>query len=77
MTGKEVHQKNLAVLLLVLAGFTLVGVLHSCDGPSAEDLQQAEYCRMVALYRDDPSTGWPDYEGSFRQHCTPEGKLKE
>lgn len=77
MTTKEEHQSHLVYLLIALFGVSILAAIITGDGPTEEDLRMAEYCRMVALYRDDPSTGWPDYEGTFAQQCTPDGKLKE
>lgn len=60
-----------------------IGIVLACcllmlvmPGPSEEDAQQAEYCRMVAMYKKNPGTGWPDYERTFATHCTPDGKVR-
>jgi hypothetical protein len=56
---------------LLIAAFVLalLAVLFIAGGEADEDLEKRRYCEMVALYLDDPSTGWPDYRGTYNSEC--------
>lgn len=60
--------------LLCVGGFCMGTVLMDCVGPAQVDVEQAQYCDMVALHQKDPTLGWPDYKGTFKTHCTPAGQ---
>lgn len=60
------HDMALFAALAALA-FLLIGAALS--GPSEEDLQRQQYCDMVAMNKQDPETGWPDFHGTFEQEC--------
>lgn len=53
--------------------FVIVAVLHlaleDCTGPDPIDQEQAMYCEMVALNKQDPSVGWPDYNHNYQEVC--------
>lgn len=67
---------NYALLFVVLLMVAAAALLRF--GGTAEDMEQRQYCRMVALFEaEGPDVGWPDYRGSFEQECTPEGGVKE
>lgn len=68
------HLRDFLALFVFLIGLAILGLM---SGPTEEGFQQARYCYMVALYKNDPSKGWPDYEGTFAQHCRPDGSLKD
>ena len=36
-----------------------------------EQAQLEHYCDMVKLHKQDPSVGWPDYDGIYAQSCKP------
>lgn len=55
----------------------LLGVVVVCamrwlaSHPSDEETSQAEYCRMVEMYQQDPTrtTGWPDFSNNYDEVC--------
>lgn len=61
---------NFSTICAVLAGLILVGVMGSMDAAD-EQSELAHYCDMVKLHKNDPSTGWPDYNGIYREACKP------
>lgn len=48
------------------AAFCIVGT-----GPDELELQQRQYCEMVALNRADPTVGWPDFHKTYDSECAP------
>lgn len=61
--------------LLVAAIVALVMIVGYFDR-QALDMEQAQYCRMVAMNKQYSDIGWPDYAGSFDKECTPEGEVR-
>lgn len=64
-----------SALIFLAVGLSIGTLLSSC--PKAPDMEEAQYCDLVALHKRDPTLGWPDYRGTFDQLCTPEGKVKD
>lgn len=62
--------RNSGFLLLGITVGLLIG--WAMDGKHAEDLEQEQYCEMVALYRADPTVGWPDFNESYDRECANE-----
>ena len=56
-----------AAFLAVLMLFGMVGAMDAED----EQAQLEQYCEMVNLHKQDPSTGWPDYDGIYAESCKP------
>lgn len=48
-----------------LAAALFVGWMDKKDQETQEDY----YCQMVALHKQDPSRGWPDYRKIYTQTC--------
>jgi len=55
-------------VLCVCVLLALLGVVGTWDREDAED-QEALYCHMVHLHRQNPSQGWPDYDGDYAKRC--------
>lgn len=52
--------------------YVIVAILlaaKACAGPDPIDQEQAMYCEMVALNKQDPSVGWPDYNHNYQEVC--------
>lgn len=62
----------LAVLFLVLGVLEVAGIKDR-----TLELEQASYCRMVALHKQNPELGWPDYAESADAECNEDGTVKE
>lgn len=59
-----------------VVGVLLVLLYGAATTPDELALEEAQYCEMVALYRHDPTTGWPDFRHNYAEVCTPtEGDL--
>jgi hypothetical protein len=68
------------IKVVALAAVALLGglVLAGAGSPTPEELEAAEYCRMVHLgQQTDGALGWPDYAGAYASQCTPEGRLRQ
>lgn len=63
------HRSPWPTVILMLA--CLAALAWIAGGEADEDLEQRRYCEMVALYKQDPSTGWPDYKGTYNSECRP------
>lgn len=63
---------GLVVAALVLGVLALGGFKDA-----AEDLEQRQYCELVALHKANPDLGWPDFHGTFEQECNADGTVKE
>lgn len=64
----------LAVLALV---FILLGAEAVKDfGKFGENMEQKQYCDLVALHKQNPDLGWPDYAGTFNAECNADGTVK-
>ena len=61
---------NFTTICAVLAGFILFGLVGTMDAED-EQAQLDHYCGMVKLHKQDPSVGWPDYDGIYTQSCKP------
>jgi hypothetical protein len=59
---------KIGFLILGLAIGAALSVLGA--GPDELEMQQQQYCEMVALHRADPTVGWPDYNESYDKECT-------
>lgn len=56
---------------LALVGvFLLMGLMGRMDYEDAK-AEEANYCEMVKLHKQDKSMGWPDYDGIYAQSCKP------
>ena len=68
MQRTSILKDNFYTICAILAGFILFGLVGAMD---AEDKQaQLEhYCEMVKLHKQDPSVGWPDYDGIYDTAC--------
>lgn len=59
--------RNLALFLLgLLLGVAIAWLIRE---PSEKDLSEQEYCRMVEMYKQDPTTGWPDFNNNYNEVC--------
>lgn len=63
---RYVFKQTLIALLVLIVLIIAIAVMRGHD---EEDLAQRHYCEMVTLYKQNPSTGWPDYEGTYDQLC--------
>lgn len=61
---------NFYTICAILAGLMLFGVMGTMDAED-EQAQLEHYCEMVKLHKQDPSVGWPDYDGIYAQSCKP------
>lgn len=61
---------NFYTICAILAGLILFALVGTMDAED-EQLQLEHYCEMVKLHKQDPSTGWPDYDGIYREACKP------
>lgn len=59
---------NFTTICAILAGLILFGLVGAMDAED-EQAQQDLYCEMVKLHKQDPSTGWPDYDGIYDTAC--------
>lgn len=57
------------LILGIVAGLTVSAVL---SGPDELEMEQRQYCEMVALNREDPTLGWPDFNNTYDSECTHE-----
>ena len=60
--------RQLIFMVAAILALLAIGLM----GPDEVDLEQRRYCEMVALYNQDPSTGWPDYKGIYNSECNHE-----
>lgn len=57
-------------------GFFLLGVALALaiaaigEDPDGAQAELRQYCKMVALNRQDPDLGWPDFHGTYDSECT-------
>lgn len=64
-----------SICMVVGMAVVLVAVLSFDRGTM--DLEAAQYCDMVHLHQQSAGElGWPDYQGTYAQQCTPDGKLR-
>ena len=61
---------NFYTICAILAGLILFGLAGTMDAED-EQAQLEHYCEMVKLNKQDPSTGWPDYDGIYAESCKP------
>ena len=61
---------NFYTICAILAGLILFGLVGAMDAED-EQAQLDRYCGMVKLHKQDPSTGWPDYDGIYAESCKP------
>ena len=62
--------KDNYTICAILAGFILFGLVGTMDAEDEQD-QLDHYCEMVKMHKKDSSTGWPDYDGIYREACKP------
>lgn len=60
--------EKLFFLAVGAATAVAVGALAS-SGPDPLEREQAMYCEMVELHKQDPSVGWPDYNHNYNEVC--------
>ena len=61
---------NFYTICAIIAGLVLFGLVGTMDAED-EQAQLEHYCEMVKLHKQDPSTGWPDYDGIYDESCKP------
>ena len=61
---------NFYTICAILAGLILFGLVGAMNAEDEQD-QLDRYCEMVKMHKQDPSTGWPDYDGIYREACKP------
>jgi hypothetical protein len=61
---------NFYTICAVIAGLVLFGMVGTMDAED-EQAQLEHYCEMVELHKQNPSQGWPDYDGIYDQSCKP------
>ena len=61
---------NFYTICAILAVFILFGLVGTMDAED-EQAQLEHYCEMVKLHKQDPSVGWPDHDGIYREACKP------
>lgn len=61
---------------LVAAALLLLLLVLSSKAEREEEVEQRQYCDLVALGKADPDLGWPDFRGTFDKHCNPDGTVK-
>ena len=59
---------NFTTICAIGAGLVLFGLVGSMDAED-EQAQLENYCEMVKLHKQDPSVGWPDYDGIYDTAC--------
>lgn len=67
-------------MLFILAawlGACLFGLWLFGSGPTEEEIHLRRYCDMVALHKENPEVGWPDYDKVFDKLCNEDGTVKE
>jgi hypothetical protein len=84
MTTRKSYPKNTAhdpISLLIIATLLMLSAMLALswrDMLRADtELEQLSYCQMVALHKQDPSKGWPDFKDSFESSCNADGTVKE
>ena len=55
----------IGVALFLIVAFGIAGHFDAEDAQA----QLEHYCEMVKLHKQDPSTGWPDYDGIYDTAC--------
>lgn len=67
----------LSVSWLVVVCCVVAVVLLSNFSSYSDDMEQKQYCEMVAMYDEEAGIGWPDFKGTFEDECNPDGSVKE
>lgn len=60
-------KKTKILIAWIVAAVIAAAVLSV--GPGEEQADQDQYCEMVALNKQDPSVGWPDYNHNYEEVC--------
>lgn len=68
MHRTSILRRNALTLCAILAGLLLFGLVGTMDAED-EKLQLEHYCEMVKLHKQDPTVGWPDYDGIYDTVC--------
>lgn len=55
-----------ALAVGVAAGLVLSSM---ASGPDPLTREQAMYCEMVEINKQDPELGWPDYNHTYNKEC--------
>ena len=70
-------QSNLVLYVILVIVFIILGSMGvSGFKDDSLALQERQYCSLVALHRDNPDIGWPDYEHRFDRDCNADGTVK-
>ena len=72
----EAPPPKVAIAVIILGALVLLA-LSALGDKKEEDIQLRQYCDLVALGKADPDLGWPDFKGTFNQHCNPDGTVKK
>ena len=62
----------LTVVFLILAAMAISGFKDD-----ALAMQDRQYCDLVALHKQNPDLGWPDFDKRFERDCNADGTVKE
>ena len=62
---------------LVLAAVVVAVLVVGKFDRDAQRMEQRQYCDMVALGKQDPDLGWPDFRNVFDAQCNEDGSVKE
>jgi hypothetical protein len=68
MKRTSILKDNFYIACAILAGLILFGLMGTMDA-EYEQAQLERYCKMVQINKNDPSLGWPDYEGIYDASC--------
>lgn len=68
MYRRSILKDNFYTICAFLVGLILFGLVGTMDAED-EQLQLEHYCEMVKLHKQDPSIGWPDYDGIYDTAC--------
>ncbi len=63
-------------ILMTIGGLVLVLALliGTSTESTDEELDQQQYCEMVRAHMKDKETGWPDFNGNYKEVCEGEQK---
>lgn len=64
-------------LALLVAGLLMVTAAINGFKDMSLEIEQAQYCRMVAMHERNPELGWPDYEKAYDVACNADGTVKK
>jgi hypothetical protein len=69
--SEEKHHKikKYSFLLAIAIGLVATVAFGKNPEPIEASTQQALYCEMVSLHKQDKSLGWPDFKGNYSEVC--------